>query len=84
MGGDVVAEAFPDGVDQLLETGVLEGRQLAAVLADGVVVVIAAGIGRFVARRAVDVDLADEPELGEDVEGAIDAGEADTAVCGSE
>ena len=43
------------------------------------VVVLAARVGGLVARDAVDVDAVDELELGEEVERAVDAGQADRA-----
>ena len=45
-------------------------------LADGVVVMVAARVGGLEAGGAVDVDAVHEPERGEHVERAVDAGEA--------
>ena len=75
-----VAEARRDGVDQLLELGVLERVEAAAAVADRVVMVLAAGVGGLVAGGAVDVDAADEPEPREHVDRAVHAREADAAL----
>src|SRR5215207_5607538 len=80
MGFDAVAEALRDPLDELLELGVLEGVEPAAAVADRVVVVLAAGVGGLVARRAVDIDAPDESEPGEHVDRAVDAREPDGAL----
>ena len=82
MAPDLVAEALPDAVDQALELRIGEGVALAAALADRVVVVLAAGIGRLEAGGAVHVEAVDEAQRGEDLERAIDAGEARRAPIG--
>jgi hypothetical protein len=74
---DVVAEALADVVEEALDLGVLERVEPAAAVADRVVVVVAARVGRLVAGDAVDVDPVHQLELGQHVECAVDACQAD-------
>jgi hypothetical protein len=63
-----------------LELVVGEGLDLAAVVADEVVVMFAAGVKGLEARRAgADVDALDEPVLAQLLEDAVDAGNSDAA-----
>jgi hypothetical protein len=78
--GDVVAEPAAGALDQGLELGVLERGALAAGVADRVVMVLAAGVGRLEAGGAADLDAVHEPEPVEHVERPVDAGQADRAV----
>ncbi len=84
MSSDVVAEAPSDRVDQLLELGVLEGGELAAALADRVVMMLATRVGRLVTGRAVQIDATHKLELCEDVQRAVDARQTDPAGAGPE
>ena len=73
-----VAGRRGDLAQRLLEPVILERLDLAAVVADEVVVVLAAGNRRLEARDAVsDLDPLDDAELREHVEGAVDAREPD-------
>ncbi len=77
---DGEAEAARDALDRRLERGVLERRDLAAGVADEVMVVVAVGQVALVARDALaDVDPLDEPQLGQQLEDAVDARAADAA-----
>jgi hypothetical protein len=72
----VVPPPAGDAHDRSLERGILERLNLAAVVADEVVVMLAAGIRTLEARHAVtEVDPLHEPELVEAVEGAVHARE---------
>ena len=63
-----------------LELVVGEGLDLAAVVADEVVVMLAAGVHRLEARGAgADVDALDESVLAQTLEDAVDAGNPDAA-----
>src|SRR5262249_49512002 len=67
-------------VDDRLELVVLERLDLAAVVADEMVVVLAGREGGLVPRRAgADVDPLHEPAFGELLEHAIDGGDYDPA-----
>src|SRR5829696_7351049 len=79
VGADVVAEPLAEAVDQALELGVGEGVLLAAAVADRVVMMVAARVRGLEAGGAADVDAVHQPELGERVERAIDARQADGA-----
>ncbi len=74
---DAVPQLLAEPVHQELEIGVLEGAHAPAAVADRVMVVVARGIGRLIARRAVHFDAMQQAQAGEDVEGAVDAGEPD-------
>ena len=63
-----------DSLDRRLERGVLERLDLPAVVADEMVMMIAAGVGRLEARDSVsEVDSLDEAQVGHAVERAVDA-----------
>jgi len=67
-----------DSLDRRLERGVLERLDLPAVVADEVVMMIAAGVGRLEARDPVsEVDSLDEPQVGHALERAVDACDPD-------
>ena len=69
--------------DRLLEAVVGELRDAAAVVADNVVVVLAAGVRGLVARGAVaHVEAVHEAEAVEHLERAVDARDADACVVG--
>ena len=77
---DGEAEAARDALDRLLERGILERRDLAAAVADEVMVVIAVGLVALVARDALaDVDPLHEPQLGQQLEDPVDARAANAA-----
>ena len=68
-----------DALDRRLERRVLERLDLPAVVADEMVMVVAAGVGRLVAGDAVaQVDPLHEPQLVHAVERAVHACDADT------
>src|SRR3954451_7728589 len=73
---DLELRALRDPVDRALELGVLERRDLAAVLADEVVVMMGAtGVGRLEAGDAVtDLDTGDELEPFELLQDPVDRG----------
>jgi zinc transport system substrate-binding protein len=74
---DAVAESPRGANDRLLERGVRERLDLPAVATDDVVMVIAVRECRLVPRDPVaDVDALDEAELQEEVENAVDGGDA--------
>ena len=80
MAGDGVAGPAFDLSEGALELVVGEGLDLAAVVADEVVVVLAAGVDRLKARGAgTDVDALDEAILAQLLEDAVDAGYPDAA-----
>jgi len=63
-----------DALDRRLERGVLERLDLPAVVADEVVMMIAAGVCGLEARDSVaEVDSLDESQVGHAVERAVDA-----------
>ena len=77
---DGIAESPRHTRDRLLERPIRERLDLAAVLADDVVVMVRADDRRLEARDAVaDVDALDEPELGQEVEDPVDARDPDRA-----
>jgi hypothetical protein len=63
------------GVNRALESIVGEGFHRSALAADGVVMVIAARLGRLVAGAAAraKIEAVDEPELREGLKRAVDA-----------
>src|SRR5919197_5273179 len=78
VGAHGVAAAFLDVVDRALEPRVDEALDLAAVVADEMVVVLGVVAERLVADDAVaDVDPLHEPVLDERVEHAVDARQPD-------
>ena len=80
MARDRVAGSPLDLVDHRLELVVLEGLDLAAVVADEVVVVLTRRQRGLVARDArADVDPLHEPALGELLQHAVDRGDAGAA-----
>src|SRR5215213_6091871 len=82
VGAAVVAEPRGHRADEPLELGVGERVARAAAVADRVVVVLATRVGGLKAGRAVDVDTVDEPQRGEHLERAIDAGQAGRTAVG--
>jgi hypothetical protein len=75
--GDVAVPAG-DPLERSLQSRVLEGLDLSAVVADEVMVMLATGVRGLEARDSVsEVDPLDETELAEVVEGAIHARNAD-------
>jgi hypothetical protein len=73
---DLVLEPAPDPLECPFEWGVGEGLNPPAVVADEVVMVLAARESRLVARHSSEIDALNEPALQEDVEYAVDGGEA--------
>ncbi len=84
MGDDVVAGLLLDRLDRALERCVVERLDLAAVVADDVVVMLVPGAHRLVARDPVaEIDSLEEAALDEAVDGAVDAREPDgRTACG--
>ncbi len=75
---DGVARLPLDLVERLLELVVDEGLDLAAVLADEVVVVLTAGMDGLEAGDAgAEIDALDEPVARQLLERAVDGGDAD-------
>ena len=75
-----VAASVRDALDRRLEAGVLERLDLPAVVADEVVMMVAARVGRLEACDAVaEVDPLHEPERVHTFECAVDARDSDTA-----
>lgn len=75
---DPVADFAGHAVHRALESLVLPGLHLAAVLADHVVMMVAARKCRLVARRLIaDVDALDETELGEQIEHPVNTRDSD-------
>ena len=80
MTGDRVTGSPFDLPQGSLELVVGEGLDLAAIVADEVVVMLAAGVHRLEARCAgADVYALDEPVLAQLLENAVDAGNPDAA-----
>ena len=80
MAGDRIASSAFDLPEGALELVVRECLDLAAVVADEVVVMLAAGVDRLEARCAgADVDALDEAVLAQLLEDAVDAGDPDAA-----
>ena len=78
--GDLEAHAVGEVVNRPFERLVLERLDLAAGVADHVVVVLAARVRGLVARRALaDVEALDQPEALEQLQGPVDAGQANAA-----
>jgi len=85
VGGDGVAGLPLDLVDHGFELGIGKRLDLAAVVADEVVMMLAALQRRFVARDSgTEVDPLDEALLGELLEHAIDACNPDAAPVGTQ
>jgi len=85
VAGDRVTGSPLDLPQGSLELVVGEGLDLAAVVADEVVVMLAAGVKGLEARRAgADVDALDEPVLAQLLEDAVDAGNSDAAALRSQ
>ena len=75
------AEPARDSPELPFERVVLERLDLAAVAADEMVMVMAAGPGRFVAGDAVaEIDTRQQTLSGEEIEDAVDAGDPDTGI----
>jgi len=80
VAGGRVAGFSLDLPESLFQTLVLECLDLAAAVADQVVVMVAAGMSRLEARdRVADLDALDEPLVGKKVENPVDAGDPDPA-----
>src|SRR5919106_4373479 len=81
---DAVSAATGDAGDCLLEGGILERLDLAAVSADEVVVMLSGGIGALEAGDAVaEVDALHEAGLVEALEGAVHARDPDPHAAGA-
>jgi hypothetical protein len=76
----LVFEAAAESVDRVLESAVFERGDLAAPVADDVMVVLAAGVGGLVTSCGAYVDPPNEVELREQLERSIDARDADAPV----
>ena len=76
----LVLELASEALELALEPLVLEGRHAAALLADGMVMVLSARDHRLVAGRPLaELDPLNQAQLVEKVDGAVDAGDADVA-----
>src|SRR6266581_997706 len=85
VAGDRIPGPALDLVQGALELVVGEGLDLAAVVADEVMMMLAVGVDRLEAGRAgADVDPLDEPVLAQLLEYAVDARDSDPAALGSE
>ncbi len=79
MSGHVVPAPAGHSDDRRLERWILERLDSPAVVADEVVVMVSARIGALEPRHAVtQVDALHETQLGEAVQGAVDAGDPDS------
>jgi hypothetical protein len=76
---DLVLEPAPDSLERPFEWGVGEGLNPPAVIADEMVMVLAACESRLVARHSSEIDALNEAALQEDVEYAVDGGESNRA-----
>jgi hypothetical protein len=75
---DAEGGCLRDGIDYVLEAIVAERLDPAAVVADEVVMMVAARLGRLVPRPAGSkLETMDEPELGQRVERTVNAGDPD-------
>jgi hypothetical protein len=85
VGVDSVVDAPGEGGDRSFQLVVFECGDASAVVAEQVVMVVAAWVGGFVAGGAVTyVESLDEAELVEDFDGAVDAGGAGGGSLGTE
>src|SRR5256886_268357 len=85
VAGDRIAGPALDLVQGALELVVGEGLDLAAVVADEVMMMLSVRVDRLEAGRAgADVDPLDEPVLAQLLEYAVDARDSDPAALGSE
>jgi hypothetical protein len=76
-----VLQPSRETLELALQALVLEARHAPADLADGVVVVLASGDYRLVAGHSfAELDPLHEAELVEEVDGAVDAGDADVVL----
>ena len=84
MARNRVAGPALDLPQRALELVVGEGFDLAAIVADEVVMVLAARVDRLEARRSgADVDSLDEAVLAELLENPVDARDSDAAIVGA-
>jgi zinc transport system substrate-binding protein len=81
---DVVAAGVADTIESLLEPAVGKRLHLAAVVADQMVMVLAARELRLVARGVCELEPLHELEAGKLVESPVDARETDLAVLGAQ
>ncbi len=85
VGCDGVAAPVCDSLDRCFERGVLERLDLAAVVADEMVVMVPIGMRGLEASDSVaEVDALDEPESVEPFEGAVHARDTDLGSRGAE
>jgi hypothetical protein len=76
---DLVLEPAPDPLERPFEWGVGERLNPPAVVADEMVMVLAARESRLVARHSSEIDALNEAALQEDVEYSVDGGESNRA-----
>ena len=81
---DLVPEIVPDAIESLLEPAVCKRLHLAAVVAQQMVVVLAAREQRLVARAVGELETLNELEARELVESPVHARQADLAVLGTQ
>jgi hypothetical protein len=79
-----IAELAAESLEGFLQVLVLEGNNLAAGIADEVVVMVAARVGKLVAGDASpDVELLDELHAREDIEDSVDARDSGVPTAGA-
>ena len=81
MSADLVLEPASDPLERLFERGVGEGLDLPALVANEMVVMLAARESRFEAGHSSKVDALHETALPEQVEDSVDGGESDGPAC---
>jgi len=83
VAGDPGAETIGQAVDRPLQSGIVKRDQPTALLADHVVVVLAAGMLALEARLPIaDREPLHEPVIDEQIEHAVDAGASGRATLG--
>jgi hypothetical protein len=81
---DLVLEPAAEPVERPLERGVGEGLDLAAVVADEVMMVLAACESRLIPGHSAEVDALDEALLPEQVERSVDGRDSDGPIFGTQ
>jgi hypothetical protein len=85
VGGDLEVVSAAEARDRPLQSLVFEGDEAAAVVAEQVMVMLAAGLSGLVAcDPRTEVEPVDEAQLLELLEGAVDAGAAGEAAAAAE
>ena len=84
MTADLVLEPRRQAIDRTLERRVLERADLAAAVADNVMMMLAAGKRRLVGGRLSKLHPAHQAHAGEQLERAVDACDAGVAAAGAQ